>query len=491
VRWAHSTGISGRPGLRRIFFSRVCDPWEAGTLTAAMLVPALALALTTQITSPAPHAQAVPAEPDPLSEVSITWSGSPACDGGPALRTRLRQLLTASTTEKKEEKEEKEEKERKERKEKATGSIDAELMPSPALSGESSSPDDSWTMTLAISSSSGRWSRRIDDESCGRMIEVAALIAAIYLDPLALQATLAVADEGVVQSPNTAPPSPPAAGGSVSSGGRSTQVEDLSSLDTEAASAPPSQQSAPPSRRQSAPVKLAGPTGDSSAARRPSKLGAAARAAFLGSYGPFPGFGALFVGGVGLTSGDRLLLEIAVLHRLRSRHAVENVPEVELLASLTGARADACWTPHRRRLELPLCAGLDLGALNVEAIGIRNAELDRSLYIAPHLGGRILWRPSPTVGIGLDLGVNVTLRQRTYSIDELAAPVLQTTRASASMGVGLEIRLPGSAAVKRREKQEEERREKREERRKKREERATKPQSAGDPRDGHLADAPA
>jgi len=400
-----------------------------------MLVPALALALALT----ARTEQAAPAEPDPLSEVSITWSGSPACDGALALRARLRRLLAGST-----------------KGTKASGSVDAELMPSPELSAEKSSAGDSWTMTLGISSSSGRWSRRIDDESCGRMIEVAALIAAIYLDPLAVQATLVVADDppdppdppAPGKSPTAAPASPPATVEGLSSG-QTKEVEDLPAPDAEAASASPS-------RRKSAPsMKRAAPRGDSSAARRPSQLGAAARAALLGSYGPFPGVGALFVGGVGLTSGDRLLLEIAVLHRFRSRHAIENAPGLELLASLTGARANACWTPRRRGLELPLCAGLDLGALNVEALGIRNAERDRSLYIAPHLGARLLWRPSPTVGLGLDLGASVALRRRTYGIGELAAPVLQTTRASANMGISLEIRLPGSAGRRQRMKSEE------------------------------------
>jgi hypothetical protein len=143
-----------------------------------------------------------------------------------------------------------------------------------------------------------------------------------------------------------------------------------------------------------------------------------------------------------MTIGDRVLLELAVLHRLRSRQPIEATPEVELLASLTAARVHACWTPRLGALELPLCGGVDLGALRVEALGLRNPELDRSLYVAPSFGGRLLWRPAPTIGLGLDLGASVALRRRTYGIRELDGPVLETTRAGAHAGLSLEVRLP-------------------------------------------------
>ena len=395
-----------------------------------MLAPGSALALALAVAAPT---TTVSAEQDPVSELSIAWAGSPACDGGQALRAHLRRLLAASTASSR-----------------VSGDIDVRLTPSPAVgAGDGHAAEDTWTMTLRIRSASGSWRRRIDGERCEQMIAVAGLIAAIYLDPIAVQAKLA--SDGVT----AATPEATAAATSETTPGATADETSARALRTVEASPPqPELEEAPvdPERRaledrrasdeRPTTIQARGSAKSTSDARRHSPLGSAARAALLGSYGPFPGLGALVVGGVGLTIGDRVLLELAVLHRLRSRHPIEATPEVELLASLTAARAHACWTPRQGALELPLCGGVDLGALRVEALGLRNSELDRSFYIAPNMSGRALWRPTPTVGLGLDVGVSFALRQRTYGIRELEEPVLETTRIGAHTGLSLEVRLP-------------------------------------------------
>ena len=401
-----------------------------------MLAPGSALALALAVASPATTAAA---ERDPISAVSIAWMGSPACDGGQALRAHLRRLLAASTAGSR-----------------VSGDVDVRLTPGPALdAGDGQAAADTWTMTLRIRSASGSWSRRIDGERCEQMIAVAALIAAIYLDPIAVQAKLA-GDGATEATPEATPETTPEtnADGTSARGPETLEASSPSPARSRALPPQPELAEAPMDPPQRAPedwqasderptsIQPSGPARSSSDARRQPALGSAARAALLGSYGPFPGLGALLVGGVGMTIGDRALLELAVLHRLRSRQPIEATPEVELLASLTAARVHACWTPRLGALELPLCGGADLGALRVEALGLRNPELDRSLYVAPSIGGRLLWRPAPTIGLGLDLGASVALRRRTYGIRELDGPVLETTRAGAHAGLSLEVRLP-------------------------------------------------
>ncbi len=385
-----------------------------------MFAPGSALVLALSVAPPT-----IPTDPDPISEVTILWSANPACDGREVLRSHLRQLLTDSPTTLK-----------------ASGLVDVRLTPSPKHTTDTSgAPEDSWTMMLRVNSAAGSWSRRIEGESCSRMIEVAILIAAINLDPLAVQTTLRAAGERSTEEPNAS-----SFGKRGTAGNTPPQPEFEPAVEIEPASTARTSSQVEPedwsADSESRPSPLHKQPMEDRAARRTRHLRVAARAALLGSYGPFPGLGVLFVGGLGMTINDRFLLEVAALQRFRSRHSVEAAPEVAVLASLRAARLDACWTPRRASIELPLCAGLDLGALRAQAIGLQNSAEDRSLYVAPHLGTRLLWRPSPTVGLGLDLETNIALRQRTYGIQGLDEPVLTTTLVGLHGGLSLEIRLP-------------------------------------------------
>ena len=55
---------------------------------------------------------------------------------------------------------------------------------------------------------------------------------------------------------------------------------------------------------------------------------------------------------------------------------------------------------------------------------------------------RLLWRPAPSVGLGLDLGGGVSLTRWVYRIGDLPAPVLTTTPALGHVGLSFELRLP-------------------------------------------------
>lgn len=277
-------------------------------------------------------------------------------------------------------------------------------------------------MEITVESAAGRWQRTIAAGRCDELIEAAALIAAITLDPVAAALSAAAPEEAAPDQPEPEPPevvAPQLAG---------PQPRD--DLESEPLPRPESDDgreglgtAVPPTTRRGA-------------------LGLAARAGLAGAYGPFPDFGALLVGGLGLTIDRRALVEIAAIHRFATRAPVDAAPGIDVAASLTGGRVNACWTPRRGQLELPLCAGLDLAALRVEAVGLRNSDPATDLYAAASAGARILWRPTEVLGVGVDLGGAVTLRQRNFTIRDLEAPVLTTTPASGHVGLSLEVRLP-------------------------------------------------
>jgi hypothetical protein len=412
---AHISVVSGTPRLRcpfrRVPAGRPADlrrddrspRRSARTLAQPMHLRLLALV---GALSPPPSPRETPAAAvDPIAKLAITWDAPAPCASPRRLRERLSALLAASSEAA------------------TTGELRAKLSPSPG----------GWTMAITVESAAGSWQRTLAAPRCDELVEAAALIAAITLDPVATARSEAAAppeprppklppDKGPpeVAAPRPAGPQP----------SDDPEGEPLPLTEPDAGDEPPASAAPVPS-----------PTGGPPSTRRRA-LGVAARAGLAGAYGPFPGFGALLVGGLGLTIDRRALVELAALHRFQTRAPVDAAPGIDVAASLTGGRISACWTPRRGQLEVPLCAGLDLAALRVEAVGLRNSDPATDIYAAASAGARLLWRPTDLLGVGLDLGGAVTLRRRDFTIRDLDGPALTTTPASAHAGLSLEIRLP-------------------------------------------------
>ena len=186
----------------------------------------------------------------------------------------------------------------------------------------------------------------------------------------------------------------------------------------------------------------AGPSVEPPPAGRP-RLHAtfAALAGVAVGLGPRPA--GLVRGGVGLRRGS-LRLEAFAMHVLATAIREADVPRVR--ASLTGAGALGCWAPAWGRLEVPLCGGLELGALTGGGLGplVATRERVRQLWIGLPLETGVAWTPIPRLALRTRVGVDLGLRRPGFHVDAAGerAAIWRPWPAGLYAAGGLELALP-------------------------------------------------
>jgi len=321
---------------------------------------------------------------------------------------------------------------------------------------------DRWSMELTVTSAAGSWRRRFDEQRCEDMVAVAIFIATIALNPVEASGGM----QRLAQSSG-----PRGRRGAAAGGVGSVEPLVVRDGDSEASAARAAARTEAPSGETS-PTAEASAIGEASPAwlrrmegrtvagrgeqvegqalgapssgKRPKKglLGASARVATLGSLGPLPGLAPLLLGGVGLTIDRRALFELAAIHRFQAQSTALIAPGVTLSSRLSGGRMSGCWTPRFAAVELPLCGGFELAALRVEALGLVRSTPSTQLHAAAFAGTRLLWRPSPWVGLGVDVGASVVLWRYSYALDELPGAIVTTGLVGGHGGLSLELRVP-------------------------------------------------
>ncbi|WAS90763.1 hypothetical protein [Nannocystis punicea] len=76
---------------------------------------------------------------------------------------------------------------------------------------------------------------------------------------------------------------------------------------------------------------------------------------------------------------------------------------------LTAAQLLACPRLALRRVEFPLCAGLELGAMRGRGVGVVTPTVDRVVWLAVLADARVQWVPVPRLALGLQLGLAAPL----------------------------------------------------------------------------------
>jgi hypothetical protein len=157
--------------------------------------------------------------------------------------------------------------------------------------------------------------------------------------------------------------------------------------------------------------------------------------------GPRPA--GLVRGGVGLRWGS-VRVEAFAMHVLATRTGGGDVPGVR--ASLTGAGALGCWAPAWGRLELPLCGGLELGAVVGRGVGplVATREGVRQLWIGLPLEAGVAWAPIPRLALRALVGGDIGLLRPGFHVDigDERTAIARPWPVGLHAGGGLELRLP-------------------------------------------------
>jgi hypothetical protein len=259
---------------------------------------------------------------------------------------------------------------------------------------------DRWRARLSLTDADGRSQRSFSAESCAALADATALIIAVTLDPVAVASLHA----------------------SVQAGGESqTEPVEADPVEPEPVEAEPPE---PEPAELEAPSPDSDPPGDLTLSITPDaeleqRWPEGLRAGFSlhggVGWGPMAALAAAIGGRVSLF-GARWRVEIG------GRWATPRRIESNGAAGIFDAwvvEGRGCFVPTVRRLEFPLCPGVELGSVRGRGVPPTSEPLDRSfLWVAPSLSQALSWAPVERVAIGIELGLVVPVTRGGFVVGD-------------------------------------------------------------------------
>lgn len=308
------------------------------------MVLAFALALAAPPVLPPAPGENEAAAPATLPDAPIRWSAPADCPDSTVVVERTSELLGRPLR---------------------PGELDMDGVIEPTERG--------YALVLSTGTEDSRQTQRLESERCEVLVETAALIAAVLVDPIAAVATV---DRG------PPPPAEPEPG--------PTPTPPVQPLP---ATAPLPPTTPPPSSSAPEPPP-----------RKRGVLGWA-RLRGGGEYGAVPGGTGGFDGSLALGT-ERLRGELIgaywVGREVRRGGGVATV-------SLGHATPRFCGLVLPGKVQLPLCAGLELGAMRADARSVPAAETRRGLWLAAHAAAGVRWSFRPRVSLWVEAQLFVPL----------------------------------------------------------------------------------
>ncbi len=249
-----------------------------------------------------------------------------------------------------------------------------------------------YVLELELRLPDGAMKKRIEADKCEVLASAAALVMAVMLDPKAVVET--------VDAPVEPAPTPPPV--------------------AEPRVAPP----------VVAPKPVA-PT---------RKVQALVRAFAVGSYGAMPRFGAAFGGAIGARIG-RARVELVAFGELPQRQRSTAQPGAGARIDLWTLGARGCFAPAVKRVDFPLCAGVEAGQLRARGFGLQVPRRPTAPWLAFPFGAMVMWAPVPRFAFGGGVDAWVAATRPTFEIEDLG-PLHTAARVGVRIHAGVELRLP-------------------------------------------------
>ncbi|WAS90611.1 hypothetical protein [Nannocystis punicea] len=287
-------------------------------------------------------------------------------------------------------------------------------------------PSGRWRLDAAISSGAGQGRRSLEGDRCEALAEAAALLTAIAAVPELQQAAPPVQEE----APGTAvpPPGPPAPVEAEGPVGPQAPEIDAGELEPElpGPSATPPPPAETPAR---APAR-----------RRPAPKATLGLGAGIGA-GALPRVTALLRASVGLRGRHWAVALTQSFWLPRDLPAAEDERVGgRMWLAATGLRG--CGIVGKGRVEAPLCAGVEVGALRGRGIGDLAASYRAtSFWAAATVGPGLHVRVAPRVALTFGADLLVMLTRARFEISG-RGQVCCSGAVGASATAGVEVRLP-------------------------------------------------
>ncbi len=320
-----------------------------------------------------------PGEPS----MPLQWHAAAGCDEGPRARARLAQLLE----------------------------------PSPLRSGWRASAriraaERGWTAVVRVHAASGTTERTLHGTPCSSLADAVALVVAITVDPLG--ASVSIDEPPAVVEPEVPDPSRPLP---QPAGATGAAVIDPPNVDVEAGAGPPTDPVAV--TRNWTPVVSGVVRGGIDAGLLPGAVGWGGGALALQ-------WGELRLSLAGLWVQSRMLE-----HPLATGSGA--------LISHGVGRASGCWAPRTKWFAMPICGGVEAGALPATGVGLEQIRRTTVPWLAvvPH-AQPTLWAV-PWLGLGFTLEVPIPVLRPAVAIDDFADELARIEPLGVRVGLALEV----------------------------------------------------
>jgi hypothetical protein len=323
---------------------------------------------------------------DDAGPVELVWEAPAECPDGGAVLSRIEEILGPANEHAGE-----------------TVSVSAAIK---AVEG------GGFQMKLRVDAAEGATERAVVATQCETLVDATALVAAIAVDPIRAMAHLQAAGEQDAAELVPSAPEP-----------EEPEVE------PEEPAAEPAVESRPEPV-----VRTTGRVEPRRSVRGGVRLGPGI------DYGALPGV----AGGMGVVAGvlgSKWRADLVGSYWFPRETGVSGEPRAGGEVSLWAVGARGCWVPGTRSLELPLCAGMEAGALRGR--GTRETvdpEVAREPWIAALAGIALAWIPATQAALVLGVDAMVPLRRSGFTIGD--AVLYEVTPVGVRGSLGVELRFP-------------------------------------------------
>lgn len=249
---------------------------------------------------------------------------------------------------------------------------------------------DRYVLELDLQLPTGALHKRIEADKCEVLASATALVMAVMLDPTAVVET--------VDRPVQEPLAPVAA--------------------------PPPKPTPPPP-----------------APRRPARrVQGIVRVLAAGTFGVLPRFGGGFGGSIGARIG-RARVEATAFGELPQDATQSQQRDAGARIDLWTVGARGCFAPAVKRVDFPLCAGVEGGQMRARGFGLQLARRAAAPWLAFPVGAAVMWAPVPRFAFGGGVDGFVAATQPAFEIEDLGR-VHTANRGGVRIHAGVEVRFP-------------------------------------------------